>query len=200
MFRFPSHVGGASSCLSPTAHHKHPGRSFPDPLLAAACKGGVPPRGGQGWLVQGSARSPGHWGRGGWSEVLDDTLVLSSCVTRRGPSSSLQMGREGLGHLPVNTQPTGRRPGDLGWSPSGCIPGAPLSLDQATISCLQCSVPSFPGASRTSLSPEQPGGLSKHRWGPYPPLQMLHSFAGIGIKSHPGCEPLDCRGPASWAF
>ena len=63
-------------------------------------------------------------------------MVLSSCVTRRGPSSSLQMGREGLGHLPVNTQLTGRGLGDLGWSLSGCIPGAPLSLYQATISYL----------------------------------------------------------------
>ena len=91
------------------------------------------------------------------------------------------MGPEGLGHLPVNTQPTGRRLGDLGWSLFGCIPGAPPSLDQATISCLQHYVPSFPGASCTSLSPEPPGGLSK-QMGPHSPLQMPHSFTCVGIK------------------
>lgn len=48
---------------------------------------------------------------------------------------TLQMSAEGLRQLPMNTQPPAGGPGDLGWPLSGYIPGAPLSLDQATISC-----------------------------------------------------------------
>ena len=62
MFRLPSRVGGTSGCLSPDRPQQAPRPSpFQTHCWQLPGKGGVPPRGGQGWLVEGPARSPGHW-------------------------------------------------------------------------------------------------------------------------------------------
>lgn len=71
-----------------TAHNKHPGL-----VLSRPTAGGCLVRVG---FLTGEGRA--GWWRGllglqdtggGWSEVLEDTVVPASCVTRRGPSSSL---------------------------------------------------------------------------------------------------------------
>lgn len=64
-----------------TTHNEQAGLALSRPTASRLPgKGGVPPWGGQGWLVARPARSPGHW-KGGRGPL--------QCVTSRRTCSSL---------------------------------------------------------------------------------------------------------------
>lgn len=111
MFRLPSRLGGTSSCLSPNCPQQAPRPSpFQTHCWRLPGKSGVPPWRGQGWLVEGPARSPGHWrGLKSWK----DTVVPSSCVTRGdlhphsadGPGGAGTLAREHTANRPQAGRP-----------------------------------------------------------------------------------------------